>query len=230
MSDSIYRRPFPRHNRRHSPRQYLRHNRRHSPRQYLRHNRRHQPRRERLGDHRWNNQWRNCLRGHWSSTEPPRRNRWHQTKTLPLLMVNSYSLRHRLARVLPSDLKLPELLFERPGQQDPSWLRSSLLLCHWHHTCLRIRLLLRIRLQLWLRPRPAAAAAAAAAAADAANMRCGRTCMPGATVDAAADAHIRTHLQMLHGGGSAGCMGIRRDDPSAPLALIAPSPEQSVEP
>ena len=141
--------------------------------------------------------------------------------------VNPYSLRHRLARALPSDLKLPELLFERPGQQDLSWLRSSLLLCHWHHTCLRIRLLLR------LRPQPAAAAAAAAAA-DAANIHL--TEMLGATVDAAvvaaaADAHIRTHLNILPGGGSAGCMGIRRDDMvvllpaalSAPLALIAPS-------
>ena len=152
MADSIPRRPFPRHNRRHSPRQYLRHNRRHSPRH------------ERLGDHKWNNQWRNCLRGHnWSSNKTPRRKRRPQTKTLPLLMVNSYSLRHRLARVLPSDLKLPELLFERPGQQERSSLRSSLLLRHWHHTCLCIRLFPRIRLQLWLRPRPAAAAAADAA-------------------------------------------------------------------
>ena len=141
-------------------------------------------------------------------------------------MVNPYSLRHRLARALPSDLKLPELLFERPVQQDLSWLRSSLLLCHWHHTCLRIRLLLR------LRPQPAAAAAAAAA--DAANIHL--TEMLGATVDAAvvaaaADAHIRTHLNNLPGGGSMGCMGIRLDDLvvllpaalSAPLALIAPS-------
>ena len=60
--------------------------------------------------------------------------------------------------------------------------------------------------------------------------------MPGATVDAAVvaaapDAHIRTHLNILPGGGSTGCMGIRHDDPvvllpaalSAPLALIAPS-------
>ena len=60
--------------------------------------------------------------------------------------------------------------------------------------------------------------------------------MPGATVDAAvvaaaADAHILTHLNILPGGGSAGCLGIRRDDLvvllpaalSAPLALIAPS-------
>jgi len=138
-------------------------------------------------------------------------------------MVNSYSLRHRLARVLPSDLKLPELLFERPVQQDLSWLRSSLLLCHWHHTCLRIRLLLR------LRPQPAAAAAA-----DAANIHL--TEMLGATVDAAvvaaaADAHIRTHLNNLPRAGSMGCMGIRLDDLvvllpaalSAPLALIAPS-------
>ena len=118
-------------------------------------------------------------------------------------MVNPYSLRHRLARALPSDLKLPELLFERPVQQDLSWLRSSLLPCHWHHTCLRIRLLLR------LRPQPAAAAAAA----DAANIHL--TEMLGATVDAAvvaaaADAHIRTHLNNLPGGGSGGLHG----DPS----------------
>ena len=89
--------------------------------------------------------------------------------------------------------------------------------------------MLRIRLQLWLRPRPAAAAAA-----DAANIHL--TEMLGETVDAAvvaaaADAHIRTHLNNLPGGGSVGCMGIRLDDLvvllpaalSAPLALIAPS-------
>ena len=87
------------------------------------------PRRERLGDYSWSNQWRICLRGqNWSTNKPPRWNKRHQTNTLPLLMVNPYSLRHRLARVLPSDLKLPEQWFERPGQQEQSSLRSSRLL------------------------------------------------------------------------------------------------------
>ena len=52
--------------------------------------------------------------GHnWSINKPPWRTWWRNclgagfgAATLPLLMVNPYSLRHRLARALPSDLKL----------------------------------------------------------------------------------------------------------------------------